>query len=239
MTQDLRAPLRFREAGKALRALLRDPDDTSQVFRIVEALSGRNHVHMLRRFASDEAGRRLLAERPALLELLSDHAKLEALPAGSLGRAYLAFLRAEGITAEGLLQASLEGRSGNRDVPIELQFLRDRMRDTHDLWHTVTGYKGDLVGEAALLAFLFAQTRNPGIGVIVLLALALGREPGIRSLILQGFVRGARAQWLPSVAWEELLALPLANVRETLRVGDPPNYRTVRSAEYRRTMAAA
>ena len=34
----------------------------------------------------------------------------------------------------------------------------------------VTGYNRDLVGEASLLSFTFAQIRNPGIGVIVAMA---------------------------------------------------------------------
>lgn len=123
-------------------------------------------------------------------------------------------------------------------MPADLDFLRNRMRDTHDLWHVVTGYKGDLLGEASLLAFSFAQTRNPGVGFIVGVALLRGREPSVRRLIWQGFVRGARAAWLPPIEWEKLLALPLSTVRRTLNIGAPPVYQTVRSTEYRRAMAA-
>jgi ubiquinone biosynthesis protein COQ4 len=112
------------------------------------------------------------------------------------------------------------------------------MRDTHDLWHVVTGYKGDLIGEASLLAFSFAQTWNPGIGFIVGVALLRGREPSVRRLIWQGFTRGARAEWLPAIEWEKLLALPLSTVRRTLNTGSPPVYQTVRSSEYLGGMAA-
>ena len=35
--------------------------------------------------------------------------------------------------------------------------IHQRMRDTHDLWHAATGYKGDVVGELAVLAFTLAQ----------------------------------------------------------------------------------
>jgi ubiquinone biosynthesis protein COQ4 len=232
--------IRLGDAARALGKLLRDPDDTSQVFRVVEALSGKNGERMLARMKRDESGRRVLAGRSQLLDLLTDHERLMKMPEGSLGREYMRFLRSEGITAEGLKQASVDGRKDGRRLSEELEFMRDRMRDTHDLWHVVTGYKGDLIGEASLLAFIFAQTRNPGIGFIVGTALLVGREPRIRRLILQGFARGARARWLPGVAWEELLARPLDEVRVLLRVGEPPRYRPVRTSDYRRvTLQAA
>jgi ubiquinone biosynthesis protein COQ4 len=219
---------------RALRALLQDPDDTAQVFRIVEALSGRAPQRLLERMRRSSTGRSLLRERPDLLARLTDRAALEKLPAGTLGREYLRFLDSEGITAEGLRQASIDGhKSELPDVDPEFYYMRDRMRDTHDLWHTVTGYKGDLIGEASLLAFSFAQTWNPGVGLIVLTALVRGGDPQVRRLILGGFSRGVRAAWLPGVPWEDLLALPLDRVRARLHVGDPVPYTTFRSSEYK------
>lgn len=86
------------------------------------------------------------------------------MPAGSLGREYLHFLERENITAQGLVQASDVEPGASWQDDAHLVYLRDRLRDTHDLWHVVTGYHGDLVGEGALLAFSFAQTWNPGSG---------------------------------------------------------------------------
>jgi ubiquinone biosynthesis protein COQ4 len=225
---------RISDALRALQALLNDPDDTAQVFRIVDALSGRNAERTLSRLRRASSGRALLAERPDVLSKLLDRSTLERLPEGSLGRAYLRFLDSEGITAEGLRQASIDGRrSMSPGEDPDFQFLRDRLRDTHDLWHTVTGYKGDILGEASLLAFSFAQTWNPGIGLIVLTALVRGREPSVRKLILGGFSRGVRSAWLPGIRWEDLLALPLEDVRRRLRVGDPVAYEPFRSSAYR------
>jgi len=74
----------------------------------------------------------------------------------------------------GARHAEFFDRFGAEVMALDAGDLRNRMRDTHDLWHVVTGYKGDLVGEASLLAFLFAQTRNPGVGFIVAVALLVG-----------------------------------------------------------------
>jgi ubiquinone biosynthesis protein COQ4 len=239
MVDEYRPRIRVGDAARAMKALMNNPEDTSQVFLIIEALSGNNGVRTLERFKRTKGGRDLLRERPRLIATLEDRESLRLLPDGTLGREYLRFLDSEGITAAGLEQASIDGRKRDPEsVPPDHDFFRNRMRDQHDLWHVVTGYKGDLVGEAALLAFSFAQTRNPGVGFIVGMAVLRGREIGVRKLVLQGFLRGLRAEWLPPVKWESLLALPLDEVRRQLGVGAPPSYTAYRSAEYLRVRAA-
>jgi ubiquinone biosynthesis protein COQ4 len=228
-----RTRIRLGDALKAMKALLADPEDTAQVFRIIEALSGKNALQNARRMARSESGRRLLRESPDLLALLLDRASIEALPENSLGRAYLRFLAAEGITVEGLYQASIEGRGiEDHELPKDVEFFRNRMRDTHDLWHVVTGYQGDIVGEAALLAFSFAQVQNLGVGLIASVAFMRGPQRELRREILRGFRRGLAAEWLPAVAWEELLPLPLEEVRARLRIGAPAHYQPVRAKDW-------
>lgn len=220
-------------AWRALRQLLEDPDDTSRVFVIIDALSGRSPHRALSRLRRRADGRRLLRERPDVLSVLSDRKRLEGMPEGSLGRAYLSFLDAEGITAQGLVAASdVPSESGALDDD-DVAYLHARLRDSHDLWHVVTGYHGDLIGEASLLAFSFAQTWSPGVGFIVvggLLRIGAGEARGV---IVEGFRRGLRAEWLPAVHWEALLPLPLDEVRRQLKVGAPPNYEPFRSSELR------
>lgn len=219
MTADLR------RAVSATLALVRDPLDTPQVFALIEALSGtRTPRGIARRLRSS----RLLVERPDIARHLSDRAALRALPEESLGRAYLRFAEAEGITADGLREASERGeRDGAPDD--DVAFVRARMRDVHDLWHVVLGYRADILGEAALLGFTFAQTRNAAIGVLVGVGLAKLDSRGARALIVRAVWRGLRTAWFPEQEWERLLALPLASVRQTLRAGPPPRYVEVRA----------
>ena len=216
-------------ALRALKQLREDPDDTAQVFTIIEALSGRAPLRVLARFRRDETGRKLLRDRPNLLSYLSDRAALAALPHDSLGRAYLAFLDREGITAEGLVGASVEGRKIALHRDSDFAYLRDRMRDTHDLWHTVTGYQGDVIGETALLGFNVAQLRNPGVATIVLAGLANLRSLAASKLVARAFRDGLRAAWLPVQHWEVMLPLPLAQVRASLRIPPVPVYTPLRT----------
>ncbi|HEX6242450.1 MAG TPA: Coq4 family protein [Polyangiales bacterium] len=221
---------RFRplEALRALRALLRDPDDTAQVFRIISAVSGGARARMLRRLQRTSVGQRVLRDPRPLASLLLDRARLAQLPAGSLGREYLAFCERHGITADGLIAASELG-SKDDDLTPEERVMRARMRDAHDLWHVVTGYQTDLIGEASVLAFTVAQTKNPGVALIVLSAFidARGDRSATRMLLIEAFLRGLHAEWLPAADWEALLERPLAEVRRELGIGAPPVYTPV------------
>jgi ubiquinone biosynthesis protein COQ4 len=219
-------PLR---ALRNIRALIRNPDDTPKVFEIIDALSGNAGEKSFQRFRSSETGRRILAERRNLLQTLDDRERLLALPPGTLGRTYAEFATREQITGQGLADASLTGRRVELDP--ERQLFYERLRDMHDLWHVATGYGRDLVGEAALLAFSYAQTRNRGVGFIVAVAWlrSRGEMSFARPLIVEGFRRGRRARWLPAEDWESLLEQPLSTVRAKLELGDPPAYVPLRS----------
>jgi ubiquinone biosynthesis protein COQ4 len=215
-------------AGRALATLLKDPDDLPQVFTLIDSLSGTAPHRLLRRLRKTETGRRMLRDRPDISPILADRDGLRAMPAGSLGRAYLAFVEAEGISAEGIKTAS-DGqvtRSGSEDFA----FLHMRMRDTHDLWHAATGYKGDVVGE---LSFTLAQHWNTAVALLIAAGVAKGFGRSDTHAIRDGYRRGRAAEWLPAVEWEQLLERPLGEVRARLRLGEPAAYTPLRTSELR------
>ncbi|MBX3260383.1 MAG: hypothetical protein KIS78_03355 [Labilithrix sp.] len=225
-----------RRALRAARILAADPDDLPQVFTIIESLSWDTLARVARRMQSSDAGRRLYEARPDIVERLADRAALARLPEGSLGRAYLAFVERENISAEGIRAASEIGMTNEVSLPPDLAWVHRWMRDTHDLWHAATGYSGDVLGETALLAFSFAQTWNPAIALVIVIGLSkttsgADRGRAARRTILDGFRRGRRAAWLPGQDWDALLAQPLSDVRARLSLGAPPVYTKIRSSE--------
>ncbi len=229
------------KAASALRELFANPDDTQQVFEIIDAMQGPALVRMRKRLQQTAQGRRLLAEQPNLVPLLSDRERLRALPAGSLGREYLAFVEAEGISADGLVDASDISRQ--RSETSELRWIRNWLRDSHDIWHAVLGYKGDLVGEAAILAFSHYQTRNVGVGMIATMAWfkigrATDRNLGARDVIINGRRRAKQATWFLEVPWHEWLTRPLDDVRRDLGVNRLAQYHPVRSNEVNVSLVA-
>lgn len=213
----------WRRAWRALRRLVSDPERTDQVFELIQALAGQSGERLYRRFLASADGRRLLAERPSLLEALADRARLAELPPQSLGSAYAGFMREQRLDARGLADAAATVRDPDEALDAERRWFFDRLRDMHDLWHVATGYGRDVAGEAALLAFTHAQTRNRGVGAIVLAAAVIGPKSRLRwqRYLLQAWRRGRRAAALPMAPWEELLPLPLDEVRRRLRIQPP------------------
>jgi ubiquinone biosynthesis protein COQ4 len=226
------AQLAPRRALRAARTLVADPDDLPQVFTIIESLSGNTLHRIWKRMSKTERGRRILSERPDIVTLLENRAALAQLPEGSLGRAYLAFVEREKISPAGIRAAGKKGMTNEIPLSDPYDYVYGRMRDTHDLWHTVVGYHGDVLGETALLAFTFAQTRNPAIALIIGIGLlkTIG-APAARAVILDGHRRGRAAAWMPEQEWEAMLALPLSEVRSRLHLEAPPVYTQVRSAD--------
>lgn len=223
--------------GRALRAartLVADPDDLPQVFTIIESLSGNTMHRIWKRLTKTERGRRILAGRPDIVTILEDRPALAQLPEGSLGRAYLAFVEGEKISAGGIREAQRKGMTSGIRLTDPYDYVHSRMRDTHDLWHAVVGYHGDVLGETALLAFTFAQTHNPAIALIIGIGLlkTIG-APEARAVILDGHRRGRVAAWLPDQEWETLLPLPLSEVRRRLHLEAAPVYTQIRSSELR------
>lgn len=177
------------DALRALKALFADKEDTAQVFRIIDAMAGKTRGAAYERTRRTDAGRALLAARPNLLAALSDRARLQALPPGTLGRTYHDFTWGENLTADGLVAASEEGGS-RAERSEEAHWFGCRMRDQHDLWHVVSGYGREGFGELCLLAFTHAQTKNRGVGFIVVFGVLkwMRMAPAMPNLL-----RGARS----------------------------------------------
>jgi ubiquinone biosynthesis protein COQ4 len=219
--------MQWKRAWKALGRLIEDPKRTDEVFEIIDSLAGNSFERQWKFFSAHPVGQRLLHERPSLLATLADREALRELPPGSFGRTYLDFMTAGGLTAEGLVAAEITAAERNPS-PLpndpDREYLGDRMRDMHDLWHVLTGYGMDEAGEAANLAFTLGQIPTPGFALIVLAAAVLGPKDVMLTwprYLFRAWRRGVRAERLCVVPYEELLALPLDDVRQRLKI-DPP-----------------
>lgn len=220
-----------RVALKALRELIANPEDTPKVFQVIRALSGPSLVKSYRRFKKTPAARQILAREHNLIDVLKDREWLKSLPAGTFGRAYYDFIYGEHLSADELVEASANPEASVVDVDPDFVRFGDRIRDQHDLWHTLTQYGRDELGELCLLAFTYAQTRNRGIGVIILAGMFQFREffgNRIFSIVWGAFQDGRRASWLPAEDWETLLPLPIDDVRRLLAIPEPATYRSAK-----------
>ncbi len=215
----------------AIKKLIADKEDTKQVFVILDALSGNSGTRAFKRFMKTEHGARLVRAEKPLIDYLQDRDWLASLPKGSLGERYYNFTKVEQITADGLTDASIEGRDEVREFSPEQTLYHERMRDAHDLWHVTTGYGRDSLGELCLLAVIWRQLGNIGVLVIIAAGFWVTRkqapELGIGKPLREAFRLGKAAKNLPGADWEHLLTLPLADVRAQLGIATPHEYRRI------------
>jgi ubiquinone biosynthesis protein COQ4 len=223
---------RLREARRALDSLSANPDDTEQAIRAINAMAGNSAERLFKRFQRSRHGASILREKRELYDVLSDIDRLGAMPEGSLGHGIWKFYTTEEISAQGLKgasEAAANGQQTNKAESDRALFGR-RSRELHDVFHVLTGYGRDMRGEMAVLAFTYSQTKNTGIGYMVLRSLRnAGWNSELGKLIRQGYWRGRRARWLVAEDWEALLPQPLEKLRETLGVGPAPEYEQLRS----------
>jgi ubiquinone biosynthesis protein COQ4 len=217
------APGRFqaRRAFRLLRKVIQNPDDTDQVFEFFEAVGGNEGPKAFRRLVADPEGRRLLAARPRLVEVLADEAYLASLPEGSFGQWYLRFMRSRGFAPAGLLEARERGAGARVGEDAEHEWFYDRINVMHDLWHVLTSYGTDELGEAALLAFSHAQIPNRSFPLLLIAAVCMGPKSWDLAwprYLWRAYRRGRRARLLTAAPYEELLPLPVSAVRERLRI---------------------
>ena len=226
-----RSSYRFKTALSALKRLLANPQATEEVFTIIGALSGPSLRKSCERFAATDHGRYVLNNRIDLIQTLKNRPLLRELPENSLGRHYLTFIDSEKLSANGLVEAS-EDEITYSEMDENIARFATRQRDSHDLWHTLTQYGRDELGELCLLAFTYAQTKNRGIGLIVLAgALKMRRYYGFRvfSAVYKAYRDSAKAKWLPEQNWESLLEKPITEVREELQINSPIAYKQMLS----------
>ncbi len=218
------------KAWRHMQRLIADKEDTEQVFHIIEALNGNAARRDFDRFLSTQAGQARLAERRHLPTLLDDHDPIKALPEDTVGRAYVAFMEREGLSAAGLVAESESHRRTHQHYDDDLLWFINRLRDTHDLYHVLTGYGRDALGEAALLGYTHSQHRGRGVSFIAYMggreiAKYAPRDARIKDVIREGRENGKLAGRIIEQDIEALLREPLAEARKRLNIRKPVLYR--------------
>jgi ubiquinone biosynthesis protein COQ4 len=209
---DLPAPERWRRAIRALARVMANPDDTEQVLVFSTYANAGTMPDRLHRFFDDPRGVRLYAEQRAIDSKTIDLDALAALPAGTLGHAYAHFLRSRGLTPE-----IFDGPPDDVRDP-QASYVVQRLRQTHDLWHVVTGYETDPAGEVALQAFMFGQLGAPSTFILTAAGTLRGLRdrPALAREALAGYRAGRAAHGLAPFAWEDHWATPVTEIRAML-----------------------
>jgi ubiquinone biosynthesis protein COQ4 len=141
----------------------------------------------------------------------------------------------EGLTAAGLVAESEKFRAGQARHDDQLERFGNRLRDTHDLYHVLSGYGRDALGEQCVLAFSYGMTPSWGILFIAWAGAREMRRRVPRDINVYAAVReaqriGRAAMHIAHQDIEALLAEPLEAARARLNIGAPSAYHAAHAA---------
>lgn len=197
---------------RGVMAMLRNPEGTNAVFDIEDGLRDSRAAHgAVTRVATDPGVAALMQARYVAPPV--DIAALARLPDGSLGHAFARHILDHGFDADYFRRL---------EVRTDLDWMLMRMRQTHDIWHVVTGIDTSRLGELAVKAFELAQTWRPLAAVITCGGMLrfLLKEPdqlgAVMANISHGYQLGQRAAPFLAQRWEEGWERPLREWREAM-----------------------
>ena len=216
---------RFRplKAVYHMHKLVQDKENTEQFFHMMEALNGAALINRFDDFMQSPEGQKRFETRRYLPPILDDHDWIKDLSEDSLGRAYIKFMAEEGLTAQGLVDESDKFRENAKSYADDFDWYTKRLRDTHDMFHILTGYGRDPLGEACLLSFTHPQHKARGFLIVGFMATfevkkRVKNAVDVWACFKEGRLNGGLAKVIAEHDIIELMHLPLEEARDRLGI---------------------
>lgn len=210
-----RNQIHYLETLKGILTLARNPQATESVFDIEDGLRDIEATRLaLEHVRKDPEMDALIRER-YLREDEHDIDALAKLPAGTLGHAFAHHILDRGFDPDYFRKITI------RD---DVDYILMRLRQTHDIWHVITGFGTDPIGELSVKAVEVAQTRRPMAAVVacggVMRFLMHEPEELGRALagISAGYQLGLKAKLLLAQKWEQHWDRPVDEYRAMLNL---------------------
>ncbi|MEO0481207.1 MAG: Coq4 family protein [Planctomycetota bacterium] len=200
---------------KGVLGMLRNPEHTESVFDIEDGLKDIEATQEMVRYLKECRATKAMIEERWLATEDPDLDRLIELPAGSLGHEFARHIRDNGFDPDYFRKIK---------VRTDADYVMMRVRQTHDIWHMVTGFQTDRIGEVSLKAFELAQLRRPMAAVICSGAVIrfLMKDPEGLSDLLHGISIGYRlglgSEQFLGQKWEEHWERSITEWREMLGV---------------------
>jgi len=196
--------------GLSIVRALRDSNRTDELL-VAEELVCRPrftalHATLRDTIARDPEARDLLRDKPRLATDAVDLDALRRLPATTLGGAYVRHLDRFGLDPDLLADPAGKWSGAGYDDP-DTAYLHERYRQTHDLWHALTGLGTEGHEEVLIHAFTWGQLHLPYSALIVLFGtlkhILIERRWDVLTRGLdEAFAAGRAARPLLLVYWE-------------------------------------
>ena len=215
---------------KHFRKLVDDKEDTEQVFHIIESMKSKKSHRQAWDFIQSEVGQKFLREEFDIPSALDDHERWADCGPNSVAQNYIRFMKREGLTAAGLVEESHKWKPAEERPQDLTEWYFERLRDTHDLFHVLTGYGRDALGEDCLLGFSFEQNHNLGILFLTYagtneIRKATKTKAPLFQAVKEGRQLGRAAKKIAHQDIEALMREDLDEARARLNIGKPVIYR--------------
>jgi ubiquinone biosynthesis protein Coq4 len=207
---------------KLAKALLRttlDPEHTAGIFQILdlfikhEKRLGGGISKLIERVASDPSLADFVKSRyipePTNLE------DLAPLPEGTLGKAFETHMRTNNLDVQFFPKV---------EITSDLTWMEMRGRQTHDMFHTVTGFGTSVVDELGLMAFVLGQLESPlasgiiGGGLMHAVFFCPWEIHNMLDAITNGYRMGCNADIILGYRFEDNWETPIEKVRSDLNI---------------------
>ena len=202
----------------ALLKIATNPNSTASAISMADRLRDLGLLDAEeRKLMSDAASAEVIKQRKMMGRI--DLLKLNTLPEASLGRIYSSHMLSLGLDPEFY-----------KNIPIvdNVTLGMMRLRQTHDLWHVMTGFDTSVPGELGLQAFMMAQTASPLAPLLIggRLLTTVIKDPKEVPLILdsvaRGWLLGKNSKPIFAIDWEKHWETPLLDLQIEYLAGFNP-----------------
>lgn len=206
-------PPHILKAVRGFMVFANNPNQTEAVFDMADGLRQTDLYQQFIEYAHSQlAVAQIIQERyfaPTInLEQLLNY------PQNSLGYHYAAAMKQAGLQPDFYRKLTVED---------DYSYIAMRLRQTHDIWHIITGFGTDLAGELGLQAFTLAQMHSPlavaimAASVMYALKSSSPLSPLVESM-QRGWQMGENAHPFFAQKWEEDWEKPLSQWKADLKV---------------------
>jgi ubiquinone biosynthesis protein COQ4 len=214
MKEKLQYKLKPKQAYNAFRRLRKNPTNTIFVYEFLNATTLPALRSTYNRLLESDLGGKIAYESEEVSEYFNS---LSDRPQNSVGK------ECHKLFPDQEILARLSRRKAPNKEWIDKKhpynWMARRWRDTHDTWHTLTGYPSNDIGEMQLAMFSFAQTGSMGwflIGVAIMLK--YGVTMSHLTMMYRAYKSGKRAEFLLAEDYNQLLSENLSEARTRLKI---------------------
>lgn len=203
----------WKSAVKYVKKIVKNPTNTKNIFALATAVNGPSLIKMYDKLLETKEGGELACKLPEFADI---YPLLDKCPEGSVGHTLLIDQK---YSLESLIRISKSGTTNSINVKHPYLWVARRVRDTHDLYHMLTGYRMDVLGEGCVAAFTYAQTKSNLWGIIMLIVIWFFKGSPRKILaILEAYSRGKKCSWLLGENYESMIYENLDDCRKRLNL---------------------